>query len=507
MFPDEHGGEWNNLASALPTMLEVLADATADPWEADAWHPRDLGFSSGSKTLGIHTWRGVSCDWLRTALKAYARQQLVSGNIAWGTVANYIRGGSLLSQFMESETGYVEPEDVTRTYFLEMLGWIRSEDSTRTDLNAANVLSRNLTDIRERGIEPRLPTTVFLLRGENSVTKQRRPKPLPADILARFDEMLAQATDLPVGVGLMLRVYRAVGPRTSECLELPADALRHTAGRGYSLEYVQSKTQKLRAVPIPDRLGQDLAAHVSWVAETLGARYPHMFPRMDEGPRMLHLVKYAGQPQPWTYQAFTTLVWGLYQRYGVTASAITGEVLTGCALHRFRHTIATGLLNEGWSQYEVQKFLGHDSPTMMQAYAEINDEKMRDKYIDFVERSVDITGAPQPVDVEAAADVERLRDRMVRATLPNGYCTLPEKQTCDFAPSPCLSCKPFFRTTPTFLPVHTRQRDEALRQLDLARDEGRHRAAEIHAGTVKRLDTIIAALETADCSDAAVAAG
>ena len=50
-------------------------------------------------------------------------------------------------------------------------------------------------------------------------------------------------------------------------------------------------------------------------------------------------------------------------------------------------------------------------------------------------------------------------------------------------------------TTPTFLPIHIRQRDEAMRELDVARADGRTRAAEAHEKTVERLNTIIDALD------------
>ena len=123
---------------------------------------------------------------------------------------------------------------------------------------------------------------------------------------------------------------------------------------------------------------------------------------------------------------------------------------------------------------------------------------MQKKDADFIKHAIDITGTRHAEPQDAVVTVERLRDRMVRSALPNGFCTLPEKQECDFAPSPCLSCKPFFRTTPAFLPVHIRQRDEARRQLELAREEGRDRAVEIHAKTIDRLDVIIAGLESED---------
>lgn len=495
MFPGLVGAHWRDLTSALPSMVKVLRDATPDPWDSNLWRAADLGFGDSEKALPSLSWNAVTCDWLRNGLKSYARQHLLAGTRAWSTLASYVRGGSLLSRFMDDETGPVAPDEVSRSFFLDLVAWVRSEDATRTDLSAVTSLARVLTDLRELDIVPTLPSTVFLLRGENRNRQTRRPKPLPADILERFDHMIATAQDVPSGVRLMLRVYRAVGPRSSECLTLPRDCIRHLHGRGYTLEYHQSKTDSIRAVPMPDKLGEDLAAHALWVAEMLGPDYPWLFPRLDEQPRMHHLVHHAGQPRPWSYQAFSTAVWALYRKHGITSSTITGEVLTGAQLHRFRHTIATGLLNEGWSQYEVQKFLGHESATMMQAYAEIHDDTLQRKYSEFIKHAIDVTGARHQESLDATVTVERLRDRMVRSALPNGYCVLPEKQDCDFAPSPCLSCKPFFRTTPTFLPIHIRQRDESLRQLDLAREQGRERAAEIHARTAERLNVIIDTLE------------
>jgi hypothetical protein len=141
---------------------------------------------------------------------------------------------------------------------------------------------------------------------------------------------------------------------------------------------------------------------------------------------------------------------------------------------------------------------------MMQSYAKIHEDTLREKYEEFVKKSIDIDGEKTADQVSAAANVERLRDRMIRSTLPNGYCTLPEKQKCDFVPTPCLSCKPFFRTTPTFLPVHIRQRDETLRLIEVAKAEGRARAADALQNTLDRLDTIIGSL-TAETPDDASA--
>jgi integrase/recombinase XerD len=495
MFPSHSGAQWRSLASALPGMVAILREATPDPWDSEIWRAADLGIGESQRTFLNHSWNVVTCEWLRIGLKAYARQHLVAGTRSWGTVRLYVRGGSILSKYMDTMDRHVDAEDVDRAYFQDFVAWVRRNPSKPVDIGAVTTLARLLTDMREMGVVPSLPSTVYLLRGENPNNRKRRPKPFPADIVERIDHMIATADDIPDDIRLMLRVYRAVGPRSSECLVLPRDSIRHVNGRGYSLEYHQSKTDSVRAVPISDDLGKDLAAHALSVAEFFGVDFPWLFPRLDQAPRMHTLVHYAGQPMPWPYKAFVSAVWALYRKHGIITSQITGETLTGAQLHRFRHTIATDLLNGGWSQHEVQKFLGHTSPTMMQAYAEIHDDTLHRKYTEFVEQSIDITGAQHRGSIDATATVERLRDRIIRSTLPNGYCTLPEKQNCDFAPSPCLSCKPFFRTTPTFLPIHVRQRDESLRQLDLARKEGRERSVEIHSRTVRSLDVIIGSLQ------------
>ncbi|QZH59983.1 site-specific integrase [Mycolicibacterium farcinogenes] len=445
----------------------------------------------------------MDCRWLREGLKTLAQEQLQSGSRAWGTIRTYLRAGSIFSRYLNEEAGQLEPAEMSREIFLDFVAWVRDEDTTPTDLHAVNALARLLNDLKINDIVPELPEAVFLRRGENAIPKTRNPKPFPADILEAIDRLIADESAIPRAERLILRLFRAVGPRATEALTLPHDAVTCTE-RGYTLQYFQSKIQDWRKVPLPPKLGQDLVAQKQWVADTYGAACRWMFPYAGPRPRTNTVVHPDG-PSPWPFARYSHFIWKLYQEHGITCSAVTGETLTGAQLHRFRHSIATGLLNESWSQYEVQTFLGHKSPTMMQAYAEINDDKLRDKYLEFINKSVDIDGRNVEPPDNATVDVERLRDRFIRSTLPNGFCTLPEKQKCEFLPSPCLSCT-FFRTTRTFLPVHIRQRDEAIRELDIAEADGRQRAAEAHASVVTRLDTIIDGLnqvpdDEEDCGD------
>lgn len=484
------------LALALPSMIAHLDDAAEDHWTRDIWHPAELKLPDESARYRRNiSWKRVTCRWLRDGAKTLCREYLQSGNRAWTTISSYSKACALLCRFLESEVGQIAPSDLDRGMYLEFLAWVRDDTSTTaTDLHSVNTLARLLVDLRETGILPDLPVTSYLRRGENAVEKTREPRPFPSDILVQIDELISDPKIIfPEGIRLLLRLFRASCPRAQEALTLTRDSLIYVEGQGYTLQYFQTKIQEWRRVPLPPKLGQDLVTQSKTVGELYGEDCKFLFPYTGPGSRGNVLRDETVKYSPWPYSSFTSTVWDLYTKHGIHQSALSGEVLTGPQLHRFRHSIATGLLNEGWSQYEVQTFLGHKSPTMMQAYAKIHDDTLRDKYMDFVENSVDSTGARALVD-SGSLDVERLRDRLTRSTLADGYCTLPEKQNCDFIPSPCLSC-PFFRTTPVFLPIHIRRRDEALVEIELARDQGRSRALQAHEQTVERLDVIIDALQ------------
>ena len=59
----------------------------------------------------------------------------------------------------------------------------------------------------------------------------------------------------------------------------------------------------------------------------------------------------------------------------------------------------------------------------------------------------------------------------------------------------CLTC-PDFQTTPKFLPLHIRQRDDTLELIDLAERRGNARLAANHRQVATNLQHVIDALES-----------
>ena len=93
------------------------------------------------------------------------------------------------------------------------------------------------------------------------------------------------------------------------------------------------------------------------------------------------------------------------------------------------------------------------------------------------------------------AEAEWTKHNMARvqASLPNGYCGRPPQQDCPH-PNACLTC-PDFQTTPAFLDIHRRQRDETRLLIATAEADGRFRPADNHRQVHDNLDRLIAALE------------
>lgn len=128
--------------------------------------------------------------------------------------------------------------------------------------------------------------------------------------------------------------------------------------------------------------------------------------------------------------------------------------------HQFRHTVRTRMINNGVSQYIVQKYLDHDSPIMTSVYAHVHDETLRKELAKFHEtKTIDVTGQVVLLELESnPEDLDWFTKEIAAIALPNGYCGRPKVLgDCDIAGDVgCYLC-PFFRTNNTFISVHKDQ--------------------------------------------------
>lgn len=431
-----------------------LLDGATDPnpWTGDKWRWRD-GFEfvldaaqSGSTQTAVD-WSSVAVPWLKDAVKELARQQLTTATLSWGTLSQWARATRQLAQFLSHDGAVPDPPALTRAVFLDYLAWTRRTD-TAASSQLANTAAYLLESLNDTGLVDNLGSAMFLRRGENVHRKSRNPRPFPADVIERIDTLIVDNSATDPTVRAMIATTRWAGCRISELVALPLDCLHGSEG-GYWIEYWMTKTSAWRRFPIPDSLAQVILTQQNDVRSTYGPNATHLFPGARSNAA-------AGRTQPWSTGGLRHHLSSLFTQHGITSSTITGEPISGGDVHRFRHTIGMTLLNNGWTQQEVRDFLGHASDTMTSTYARITDDTLARKAREFW-----ATQAPATADTDPT--VERLRAKFSVA-LPNGFCTLPAQQKCDFRPNPCLDCSFHDPGGRVFLGTHIAHRDQ-LREI------------------------------------------
>ena len=105
-----------------------------------------------------------------------------------------------------------------------------------------------------------------------------------------------------------------------------------------------------------------------------------------------------------------------------------------------------------------------------------------------------MAGEELATDTGPLAEAIWMKNNLARAkmALPNGYCTLPLQQSCEYA-NACLTC-PVFVTTPEFLPQHQRQLEATRSLIDQAEQQGHQRVVEMNQTVEKNLLSIIGSL-------------
>lgn len=427
------------------TFFAVLHRAlTVDPWAEDRWLYKDnmdglIHRGSQSNNGNNVNWASIRQDWLREPLKAHARPCLITGRKSWGTVITWSQAATALSKFL-TEEGIEDPLDLDRSVFLDYLSSLHEQGASKSALSKVNVIASLLAVLHDEATRAAkrgatagqlFGSEVFLFYGENAVEKTREPKPYPDDVVTRVDQLVLSDPDLHQSAREMLQLTRWGGLRISELITLPLDCLVENGKGGYWVRYWMTKTKNWRRFPIPDDLAQSLLRQQALVRDTYGTKATYMFPSPSRSNPQTQ------RDLPWSPNGFRRTVAASFERNGITQSTITGELISGGAIHRYRHTIGTTLLNNGWSQREVQEFLGHDSPTMTSAYAAITDETLTRKVREFQAQQEEarVTAG----EAVHHPGVEALRHKFVYE-LAGGGCTLPANQSCDVRDNPCEGC-------------------------------------------------------------------
>jgi integrase len=508
----------NNLRRLLTRMTRLLGIAldTGPWWQQDQWNPvEDTRIPLREhEPMGRYSVRfdRIGTPWLRRGMQWHCKVGLDTGVLSWSTVHRRVVAVKEFDAFLRGRQvdGPRLADDAAgvRGLMLDFLGRLRTRKPGRRRgqrLSPASV-QRMASDVEQFYLfmtdnkdaaatalaEPgwrRLGAehARFYRRGELPGKQPPRLEGQVIDddamtqILSGLNLLGAPAEHGGFGDEQAMRITLLVallGRRISEICLLDRDPLLPLLPAA-TAEEPQTPTDGDAQAPVAklryqqtkiDGAPNTILVHADVVAiireqQEWANRYFSEHGAPGKTPKYLFLATQMNRngDRPYTDGSLRSLLTKLAARLDVRDS--TGAVVDFNRTHRFRHTVATSMLNAGVPLHVLQRYLGHLTPTMSMTYAQTlqstaEREFLRYRKITADARELDI----DPQDLYDMLELDRRTDRI----LPNGWCLLPPRQVCSKG-NACLTCDKF-ATDATFLPELRTQMSRTAQLIDDRRE-------------------------------------
>ncbi len=483
-----------------------LAYDTRPWWQRESWQPMEDGRIPlrpheplGRQAIHFHR---LTTRWLRHASQWHGKVSLETGALSWSTLDQRVFALTVFDAFLAGR-GISEPRLAAgpvqvRLLMQDFLGHVRASKASRGPTKGQQVSPSHakavlgsveqfylfMHDHKDEAAvavgEPRWRD----LGAEHAGFYRRRELPRPrrrdpgADII---DD--PTMTEIMGGIGLLgepvsagglgdpqamriMMLQARLGRRISEILMLDVNPLAPIATRPQSsdpdalaarLRYQQTKIDGapdtvLVNAEVVAIIGEQQEWARAWLSEHAapGARPRYLF---------LGLLFNRNADRPYVSATLHKTVTELAQRLNLRDA--TGRLVDFQRTHRFRHSKATSLLNAGVPIHVVQRYLGHLSPAMTMHYAQTLAATAEAEFL----RYRKVTAAARDIETDAQDLYDMLQlDKRTDRILPNGWCLLPPRQSCDRG-NACLTCDKF-ATDVTFLPELRVQKNRTLQLID-----------------------------------------
>lgn len=334
--------------------------------------------------------------------------------------------------------------------------------------------------------------------GDHIRIPRNTPRFIPETVLQQLQQNVNFLDD---NLRRMFLILLECGMRISEICALKYDCLQKDSEGDNYLKIFQSKLNKEYTIPISKEtynliLEQQNTVKAEWGRHELLFPVPKKIRLVNERWRDTKSASY-----PWRRKTLVHHLNDLAKRKHIVSPT---DELWHFDTHSFRHTTATRMINSGTPQHIVQRFLGHESPTMTSRYAFIHDETLKQEFAKFEGKLVNIAGEslkPEKLidDIAVGTDVNNidtkwLKKNILMQALPNGTCALPVvSNKCPHA-NACLTCTNF-RTDKRYLDSHKTQLEHTINIIDIAKANNWKRQEEMNIPVKENLEKIISTLE------------
>ncbi len=481
------------LAGGAPAGWEAL-------WDRDCW-PHDLlpSADAQSEHRGSLRFDRITQPWLREAAKRWTRARLLAGT-TFGSMRVYLYDLVIFSDWLADHApGVHGPAGITRVVLEDYLLWVRSGPMSNASRRRHVCAVRQfLAEQAEDGLDG-LPRGAVIHGSELPGVPSRPPPGIEKAVFKQLIDPANLALLATEKQRTAILLLAHTGLRVSSVVTLARDALEIGSDGQPYLRYRNVKFKREAIIPIGPQLAEQIRRQQVYLDAAYGSDGTRfLLPNPPPGERG-HQRGHGGQRH-----IATTSVARLVKHYVRIADirGSDGTLATWLHPHRFRHHLATSLVNDRVPLPVIQRILDHNSIQMTSVYAQVSDETVKREMTGWHER-INIHGERIALPLETPlAQAAWMKDHIARAkqALPNGYCGLPLVQSCPH-PNACLCCENFL-TDATYRPVHAHQLAENQRLMAEAQTAGQARRVELLHRDVDALTRILTGLDALDPAEA-----
>lgn len=493
------------IGTTLGRMLRVLAYAyhRGEWWELDLWNPQlDSRIPQRAHEpfgYAVMNFSRIMTPWLRDAVKWWLSTSLERGIYTWSTARNYLHSISWFQRYVEiadSVSGPLlvdDPQQINQWVrgferWLNQQRYIQGKNkgstlapiTLRQAMTSTEQLYARIFDRREEAAEalkdPRWrdlgPQHAALFRFQGKPIRPRWPDleqifsdAVISRIVEHSDLLAKPHSEGGLGQEQILRVLGLLiktGRRVSEIALLDFDPIvaipfPDPNGHVARLRYQQTKIITGDNTILIDQEVVDLVRRQQEYAREFMTRAG----KPGAEPKYLFLAAVGNRNGDKPISNIT--IAGVLRKYSkmIDLRDEQGKSVSISRTHSFRHTRATNLLNAGTPIHVAMRYMGHKTSAMFMYYAQTLSTVAEHEFL----RYKKVTSDGRDFDGDPAVIYESIAlDKRTDRVLPNGYCTLPPRQTCDKG-NACLSCTKFV-TDATFTDSLQRQLTETSELVD-----------------------------------------
>jgi len=414
-------------------------------FDNDVWLADHLGYERGIHKHYKINFAYITQAWLKKFTKKYILF-LVSTGTSFSTLIGKVTYINIFSQYLESVCYLQEFNGITRSLLLDFLSYLRIKNySWSTHVHILETLSK----LFETGVLNNwFQVEPALIRPEDRPKKKiRLPRFIPEDVMAQLNQHL---NHLPEPVMRMILVDIECGFRIGELTRLKLDCLKPDGRGGWYIQYQMYKMNKEHTKPISNELAKVIQEQQSYIKQLFSNTFSYLFCGRGRSSK-----EFIPEPRLMTSTSFVNHLKVLAKNFDIKDSLGKNWNFQS---HQFRHTVGTRMINSGVPQHIVQRYLGHESPTMTQVYAHIHDDTLRKEIEKYHEsRVVNFQGETAELDetiLSSNDDLEWFKKNVQARALEHGYCARPKVLgDCDIPGfDGCYNC-PHWRTNKNFIPI------------------------------------------------------